>query len=1013
MLSISLGSVSAIDKDTNATVTSIDDDSQIDEINFDNKEIINDDFSSDENEDTATESKEIEDKLTVSEEVEDDLGAGDVSLIVVNQKSSYSTSESVTVKMGTYSMASSSDSVNVYLNNKNIGKTTYGIITGSGYAVPLSTAITGSNSIYCSFQASGIWSLTSDTVNVMVSGGGSGNSSTTNPSASISIYDMNYPSNSTITSNGDYTASIAYNIVKSGDGFSDESLELFVNGQSQGSVEPNSYNRLGNIKIFEDNEWLVTIVYTATANGRTVSATSNELKFITKNTSGVDPTNSSTNGTGGNSSIDDASAIISIYDMNYPSNSTITSDGDYVVNIAYNIVKSGDGFSDESLEVFVNGVSVGTTTPNASNRLGSLTIYEDDEWMVTIVYTATIGGKKVTATSNALKFITKNTSGVDPTNSSTNGTGGNTNGSDTNNTNPQPGNEIQIIIRDANHPDDSNITLTDKYNALIQYYVTIPSGSLLTNEIIIMCNNQALATIENLADRTFTSIGGTILLNESGDYVFTAIYKYYSMSIGADDVNSNSITYHVVLSNQTETVTPTLSISIADVTYPNQATAIVESNVDGAYVINVGGNNYDVVVNGGIGSVAFSLPANTYTAIVYSKNNASLRNSTTFTVNPKVKTTPTISSTHVINGNKVSITVNLGVNINAKITVTLNGNNKKEVMLSNGVATVEFDNLNEGDYSYSVVFDGNDDYNRAYDVKTFTITSQTPINGSGNNNGTESGNGSSTNPVTNGTDSGNGSSTNPTTNGTGGNNNPSSYTGPTIVANDLTRGYNSPYDFKATFYDKNGNILANSEVNVIINGNDNFMMTDEYGVAKIVKKLSVGKYELEIRNLATGDVLYKNSTIVSRITGNKNIKVDYSYSKVYKIRLFADNGNPVGKGESVLITLNKVKRYLVSDNKGYVSFKVSGLLPKTYTITALYKGVKVSNKVVVKQILKSKNVKVKKSKKTKKFSATLKTSAGKAIKGKKITFKIKGKKYTAKTNKKGVATIKIAKNLKN
>ena len=70
-----------------------------------------------------------------------------------------------------------------------------------------------------------------------------------------------------------------------------------------------------------------------------------------------------------------------------------------------------------------------------------------------------------------------------------------------------------------------------------------------------------------------------------------------------------------------------------------------------------------------------------------------------------------------------------------------------------------------------------------------------------------------------------------------------------------------------------------------------------------------------------------------------------------------------------------------------------------------------SNKLVVKQVLKAKNVSKKKAK-SYKFSATLKTSKGKAIAGKKLTFKIKGKTYTAKTNKNGVATIKIKLKLK-
>lgn len=55
--------------------------------------------------------------------------------------------------------------------------------------------------------------------------------------------------------------------------------------------------------------------------------------------------------------------------------------------------------------------------------------------------------------------------------------------------------------------------------------------------------------------------------------------------------------------------------------------------------------------------------------------------------------------------------------------------------------------------------------------------------------------------------------------------------------------------------------------------------------------------------------------------------------------------------------------------------------------------------------------KVKKSAKKLNVKVTLKTSAKKPIKGKKVVLKIKGKKYNAKTNKKGVATFKVKKNL--
>ena len=47
------------------------------------------------------------------------------------------------------------------------------------------------------------------------------------------------------------------------------------------------------------------------------------------------------------------------------------------------------------------------------------------------------------------------------------------------------------------------------------------------------------------------------------------------------------------------------------------------------------------------------------------------------------------------------------------------------------------------------------------------------------------------------------------------------------------------------------------------------------------------------------------------------------------------------------------------------------------------------------------------SKKVKKLTATLKTTKGKAIGKRKIVFIVNKKKYTAKTNKKGKATVKV------
>ncbi|WP_405316447.1 hypothetical protein, partial [Methanobrevibacter sp.] len=101
-----------------------------------------------------------------------------------------------------------------------------------------------------------------------------------------------------------------------------------------------------------------------------------------------------------------------------------------------------------------------------------------------------------------------------------------------------------------------------------------------------------------------------------------------------------------------------------------------------------------------------------------------------------------------------------------------------------------------------------------------------------------------------------------------------------------------------------------------------------------------------------------------------------------------------------------------TDKNGYTSVKID-LPPKStaYLVTATYNGIKTSNKVKVNGIITAKNVKVKKSKKVNKIKVTLKKVNGKYLKSKKLTLKINGKKVTAKTNKKGVATFKVKKNI--
>lgn len=137
--------------------------------------------------------------------------------------------------------------------------------------------------------------------------------------------------------------------------------------------------------------------------------------------------------------------------------------------------------------------------------------------------------------------------------------------------------------------------------------------------------------------------------------------------------------------------------------------------------------------------------------------------------------------------------------------------------------------------------------------------------------------------------------------------------------------------------------------------------------------------------------------------------MDYNGHDTFNVCVYGDNGKIANDGEIVIFKINEKTYKIKTDKKGYAKLKIN-LIPNTYKIITEYKGEKVVNNVIVKHVLKAKNIKVKKAKIIK-FKATLKSSNGKAIKNKKITFKINGKTYSSKTNKKGIATVSL-KNLK-
>jgi hypothetical protein len=177
--------------------------------------------------------------------------------------------------------------------------------------------------------------------------------------------------------------------------------------------------------------------------------------------------------------------------------------------------------------------------------------------------------------------------------------------------------------------------------------------------------------------------------------------------------------------------------------------------------------------------------------------------------------------------------------------------------------------------------------------------------------------------------------------------------------------------------------------------------------------LNDGYYSLELNPVIYSDIgsLYLDTIYVKfpyNITGAGNINMYYGDSRTISLKVYGIYGKLVGKNQVVKIKIGK-KTFSAKTNKnGVVKFKIpSTITPGKYNVKISYKNLAITKKITVKQVLKLKAVKVKKSAKKLVLTATLKKGK-KAIKGKWITFKFKGKTYKkVKTNKNGIAKLTI------
>ena len=492
-----------------------------------------------------------------------------------------------------------------------------------------------------------------------------------------------------------------------------------------------------------------------------------------------------------------------------------------------------------------------------------------------------------------------------------------------------------------------------KYNATVAINGVENTTYYAGNEFTINATTNSTSMIEIYLNGKSYTVENNANIDlgalAAGHYIVTAVVKAnhnYTMA-------SQTVEFTVVKNPAPMTINATDvkagDVQIINVTVPDAAKGFVHLDVNGKhYYANVtaGVAQFEVRVN----------KAGEYVAVAtYLGDDIYLENSTSASFNvSKVGHEIEVEIGDAVAGGDMVVKVTVPEDANGTVAIMIDNETVVNQTVKGGENTIVISNMTEGDHNVSVVYSGDDKYESKTVNKTIVVTSS-------------------------------------------------------VIAQDkLTRGINSLYDYEAEFLDKEGNVLADTEVQFVIDGKTYTAKTDEKGTAKLTTShLGLGTYNVTSINPVTGQQVTKELTIVKRLVENKDITMDFADGTKYKVKVIGDDGNIAPAGEFVSAYINKVYYPLRVTNDGYVYLSIN-LNPGKYTITVEYKGYTVKNSLKVKQTLKlvKKTVKVKKGKKIV-LKAKLKWSNGKPIKGKKIIFKFKGKKYKAKTNKKGIAKVTI------
>ena len=247
------------------------------------------------------------------------------------------------------------------------------------------------------------------------------------------------------------------------------------------------------------------------------------------------------------------------------------------------------------------------------------------------------------------------------------------------------------LIVDAVLPDDATGEVVITVNG-VDYHVSIENG-------------KATGTISGLA---------------AGDYTVTVKY------VGDDKYTGVEVAENVNVAK----AQPVLGVVIADVDYGNgfvieaTLTGVNSAPLSGNVIVTVAGKEYTVKVTDGKGiATGDKLAAGTYAfaaAWAGDDNYNIVTENGDFKVN-KIDSSVAVNVNNIKVGEELTITVNVPSDATGDVTVSVDGKEYK-VAIENGKAVKTISGLKADDYTVTVKYAGDNNYNAAVAASSFTVS---------------------------------------------------------------------------------------------------------------------------------------------------------------------------------------------------------------------------------------------------------------------------------------------------